>query len=192
MIKEVRFYGRGGQGIVTASRILAEALFREGKNVQAFPFFGIERRGAPVFAFLRYGDEIISSRTYVQNPDIVVIFDESLLDDGKALAGLKDNGMVIINTKKISNEISVRAGKIAIVDANSISLRNLGRPIVNTVMCGAFAFATHDVSVEKLSESLECFFNEKDKIENNRRALIEGYHHTEVYLEDRTNRVSTS
>ena len=181
MIKEVRFYGRGGQGIITASRILAEAFFKEGMKVQAFPFFGIERRGAPVFAFLRYGDEVISSRTYVHEPNIVVIFDENLLRSEKSLSGLKSDGLVIINTREIPQELNDTARKIAIVDADTISLRVLGKTIVNTVLCGAFASATGDVSIEKLEESVECFFTEKSDVEKNKKAIIEGYKHTQTY-----------
>ncbi len=181
MIREVRLYGRGGQGVVTASRILAEALFRDGMNVQAFPFFGIERRGAPVLAFLRYGHDKITSRTYIQNPDIVLIFDETLLEDETALSGLKDDGMIILNAREIPENLKEGFSRIAVVDADKISIENLGRAIVNTVMCGAFAYATRDVSIDALTGSLECFFHDRNRMDSNRRALREGYSNTVLY-----------
>ncbi len=98
---EVSFHGRGGQGAVTAARLLAEAAFIEGKYCQAFPFFGAERRGAPVVAFTRINDKPIRVRSEVYNPDYVVIFDPTILESVDITKGLKPSSLVILNSNII-------------------------------------------------------------------------------------------
>lgn len=145
---EIRFHGRGGQGAVTAAEILAKAAFEDGKYCQAFPFFGAERKGAPVMAFSRIADDPIRRRYQVYNPDYVIVLDETLLEAVDVLSGLKENGKVIINSKNDSN---VGKGVESFnIDATGIALEILGVPIVNTVMLGAFAGATGVVSVDSL------------------------------------------
>ena len=95
---EIRFHGRGGQGAVTAAEILAKAAFEDGKYCQAFPFFGAERKGAPVMAFTRISDKPIKKRYQVYNPDYVIVLDETLLEAVDVLSGLKEEGKVIINS----------------------------------------------------------------------------------------------
>ena len=87
---EIRFHGRGGQGAVTAAEILAKAAFKDGKYSQAFPFFGVERRGAPVMAFTRIDTEPINLRYQVYNPDHVIVLDDGLLNVVDVYSGLKD------------------------------------------------------------------------------------------------------
>src|SRR5664280_145387 len=98
---EVRFHGRGGQGAVTAAEILAKAAFEDGKYCQAFPFFGVERRGAPVMAFTRIDDQPIRRRYQVYKPDYVVVLDDGLLEVVDVFSGLKEGGKVIINLSLI-------------------------------------------------------------------------------------------
>ena len=100
---EIRFHGRGGQGAVTAAEILAKAAFEDGKFSQAFPFFGVERRGAPVMAFTRIDDKPIQIRYQVQNPDYVVVLDDGLLDVVNVFSGIKNDSSIIINTNKEEN-----------------------------------------------------------------------------------------
>ena len=95
---EIRFHGRGGQGTVIASELLAQAAFIEGKTPQSFPFFGVERRGAPVTAFTRIDDKPIQVRTSIMTPDIVVVLDPGLLRTINVTAGLKPNGLLLVNT----------------------------------------------------------------------------------------------
>ena len=97
---EVRFHGRGGQGAVTAARLLADAAFREGKDVQSFPIFGVERRGAPVAAFTRMDDKPIDIKTQIYEPDVVIVLDPTLIGVIDVADGLKDNGKIVINSKK--------------------------------------------------------------------------------------------
>lgn len=99
---EIRFHGRGGQGAVIASKILASALFKEGKYAQSFPAFGAERRGAPVMAFTRFDKKTITRRSMVYEPDHVVVLDEPILEVVDVTAGLKENGWILINTPQAS------------------------------------------------------------------------------------------
>ncbi len=137
---EIRWHGRGGQGAVTAAIIVAEAAIFEGKYAQAYPEFGAERRGAPVRAYTRLSDTYIHTRSPIMRPDVVVVLDPSL---GKELYlyGLKEGGLLLINTKKSVEEVKKMVGrediKYAVVNATDIALETLKRPIVNTAMVGA-------------------------------------------------------
>lgn len=145
---EIRFHGRGGQGAVTAAEILAKAAFEDGKYCQAFPFFGAERKGAPVMAFTRIADKPIRRRYQVYNPDYVIVLDDTLLESVDVLSGLKDSGKVIINTK---NNISLGESVDSYsIDATGVALDVLGVPIVNTVMLGAFAKVTGEVTLDSI------------------------------------------
>lgn len=145
---EIRFHGRGGQGAVTAAEILAKAAFEDGKYCQAFPFFGAERKGAPVMAFSRISDKPIRRRYQVYNPDYVIVLDETLLEAVNVLSGLKGDGEVIINTtNKVDLEENIKSYTI---DATGIALDILGVPIVNTVMLGAFAGLTGKISLDSI------------------------------------------
>ncbi|MDO5824249.1 pyruvate ferredoxin oxidoreductase subunit gamma [Methanobrevibacter sp.] len=146
---EIRFHGRGGQGAVTAAEILAKAAFKDGKYSQAFPFFGVERRGAPVMAFTRIDDEPISLRYQIYNPDYVLVLDDGLLNVADVFSGIKDEAEVIINTESFEG-----SGKHDVhnIDATKIALDMLGRNIVNTIILGYFAKKTQVVSIESLLE----------------------------------------
>ncbi len=156
VIKEIRIHGRGGQGGVTAAELLARAAFKEGKWVQAIPFFGAERRGAPVKAFARLADEPILIRSQVYNPDYVIVLDASLLDLVDVTEGLKKDGIIIMNTRKKPEEINIKQGRLATVDATGIALELqllvAGLPVLNTTMLGAFARATGEVKLENVLE----------------------------------------
>jgi len=149
VLKEIRIHGRGGQGSVTAAEVLAHAAFIEGKWVQAFPYFGAERRGAPVKAFARMSDEPILVHSQIYNPDYVIVLDPVIYKVVDVTEGLKRDGMVLINTTKKPEEIGLKGCRVATVDATGIALElNLlvaGLPIVNTSILGAFAKATDEV-----------------------------------------------
>ncbi len=159
MIKEIRIHGRGGQGGVTLAEIIARAAYKEGKWVQAFPYFGAERRGAPVKAFARISDEPILVRSQIYNPDYVIVLDESLLDVANVTEGLKENGTIIINTTLQPEEVDISGYKIATVDATGIALELgllvAGLPVVNTAMAGAFAKATGEITIESVVEAIK-------------------------------------
>lgn len=148
---EIRFHGRGGQGAVTASKILALAAFNEGKYVVSFPFFGTERRGAPVTAYTRIDDEPILLKTQIYNPDAVVILDSYVMKSSDVTSGMKENSYFILNTSKEPKSFD-HGYRVATVDATSIALKvglgNRANPIINTAMIGAFARATGMISLE--------------------------------------------
>lgn len=144
---EIRFHGRGGQGAVTAAEILAKAAFEDGKFSQAFPFFGVERRGAPVMAFTRIDDNPINVRYQVYNPDYVLVLDDGLLNVIDVYSGIKENSEIIINT---TEEVKSANHPVYDIDATGIALDNLGVNIVNTIILGYFAKKTGKVSIESI------------------------------------------
>jgi pyruvate ferredoxin oxidoreductase gamma subunit len=154
---EVRFHGRGGQGAVTSAELMAIAAISEGKYAQGFPSFGPERRGAPVMAFLRIGEAPIKTREKVYNPDVVVVQDASVSEITDVTAGLKDEGLIIINSYLSAGELRDRHGfkqKMAVVDAAKIAREVLGVPIVNTTMLGALIKATGLIALKSLDGPL--------------------------------------
>ncbi len=139
---EIRFHGRGGQGTVVASKILADALAKEGNWVQAYPEFGVERRGSPVVAFIRIDDKPIFDKSRIYAPDHVVVVDPTLVEAVDVTEGLKPGGTIIVNTDKAPADLHFKGGfKVATVDATAIAVKNklgsLAAPIVNTAIIGA-------------------------------------------------------
>ncbi|MCK4390844.1 MAG: pyruvate ferredoxin oxidoreductase subunit gamma [Desulfobacterales bacterium] len=176
---EIRVHGRGGQGAVTSTELIALAAINEGKYAQAFPSFGPERRGAPVMAFVRIGDTPIRTREKVYRPDIVVVLDPTILKIVDVTTGLKKDGMVILNTSKSEKEIRKEFGikaRMAPVNATEIAMRHLGRPITNTTMLGALIKATHVIDVESMEEPLKKRFGRI--AEKNLNAMREAYQET--------------
>ena len=156
---EIRFHGRGGQGSVVASEILAKAVFLEGKDVQSFPFFGVERRGAPVAAFTRIDNKPIRVKTSIYSPDCVVVLDPSLLKGQDLTAGLKENGTLLVNSDRPPEKLGTFfRGITATVDATAIALKHgLGSktsPIVNTAILGALAKVTGMVKLESIATAI--------------------------------------
>ncbi|MFH1024220.1 MAG: 2-oxoacid:acceptor oxidoreductase family protein [Planctomycetota bacterium] len=152
---EIRIHGRGGQGAVVAAQVLAGALFREGRYVQSFPAFGMERRGAPVAAYVRYDDKPIRLRCQIDAPDHVIVLDHHLIETGSPTSGLKKRGWIVVNWNIKERPSEVPKGyRLAVVDAATIAAMNrLGSesiPIVNTAILGAFARATGLVTLESV------------------------------------------
>lgn len=156
---EIRWHGRGGQGSVTSTELLAQAAISEAKYAQAFPSFGPERRGAPVQAFVRIDSkEPIRVRAEIKQPDVVVVLDPSLLSIIDVISGLKSNGLLVINTRKSFDELKTDFGfthDMATINATKIAREVLGIPIVNTTMIGALIKATNIVQIESLVEPLK-------------------------------------
>jgi len=156
---EIRFHSRGGQGGVIAGKILAIAFDKERKFVQTFPSFGVERRAAPVLTFVRVDDKPILIRNQVYTPDILVVMDPSLIASTPVLSGLKDTGLIILNTNKnpASFDFSQKY-RTHTLDASKIALDyHLGsvtQPIVNSVILGAFAKITGLVSLDSILQSI--------------------------------------
>jgi pyruvate ferredoxin oxidoreductase gamma subunit len=179
---EIRWHGRGGQGAVTSAELVAQAAISEGKYAQAFPSFGPERRGAPVLAFVRIDSrQPIRIRAEITRPDVVVVLDPGLLSIVNVVSGLKENGLLIINTKKSFEEIAAQFKtkcRMAKVDAATIAREVLGVPITNTTMVGALLKATGVVELESVVEPLNKRFGRI--AERNINAMKKAYEDTQV------------
>lgn len=157
-ILEVRWHGRGGLGAVTAAELIASAAINEGRYAQSFPSFGPERRGAPVLASLRISDEFVRIRTDIYEPDIVVILDPGLLRVVDVTAGLKEDGKLIINSRKSPDQLKSDFGykwPVASVNASKIAMETIKLPITNTAMIGALLKVTDVVKMDSLIEQLQ-------------------------------------
>ncbi len=156
MLLEIRFHGRGGQGAVTAANMLVKAAWISGLWGQGFPFFGAERRGAPVAAFARISDKPIRIHCEIRSPSIVVVLDERLLTLVDVTKGLVPGGWIIANAKRRISEVLPKSKhyKRARVDATSVALSiglvMAGWPIVNTAMLGALLKATGIMPIKSL------------------------------------------
>jgi 2-oxoacid:acceptor oxidoreductase gamma subunit (pyruvate/2-ketoisovalerate family) len=156
---EVRFHGRGGQGVVIASEVLAKAAFRMGFEVSSFPFFGVERRGAPVTAYARIDDKPIWTKSSIYAPDCIVVLDSSLLKGVDILEGLKPGGSVLINYPSGRKLKGLPAGfKYHVLDATTVAASHrIGSPvapIVNTAIMGGFAKMCDWVSLDAMLEAI--------------------------------------
>jgi pyruvate ferredoxin oxidoreductase gamma subunit len=175
---EIRFHGRGGQGAVVASELLAQAAFLDGKTPQSFPFFGVERRGAPVTAFARLDDKPIGVRTSITHPDIVVVLDPGLVRTTPVADGLKPGGLLLVNSRHAPEEIPAPPGaRRATVDASRIAvahgLGSVTLPIVNTTVLGALVGATHIISPDALDRAIERYVPARPA--QNRAAAHDGF-----------------
>ena len=156
---EIRLHGRGGQGAVTASRIIATAAYEEGQYSQAIPMYGTERRGAPLTAFVRLDDQRVRERSLVHDPDISIVLDPLIAKQQAVVDNLKPGGLVILNTAYGPEDVKLGGDfKVATVDATTIALETLGRPITNTAILGAFAKATGLLKTESIEKAIKKYF----------------------------------
>ncbi len=176
---EIRIHGRGGQGAVIASRIIAEAAFNDGMHVQAFPAFGSERRGAPVTAFVRLDRKPILVRSEVYAPDGLIVLDPSLITLGlvEITHGLKEDGWILINTTLKPDAFpKLQSFQAGTVDASGIAVRHgLGTstaPLVNTALAGAFAAFTGITSLANITKAIRN--GVPIKVEENVAAAFDG------------------
>ncbi len=178
---EIRWHARGGQGAVTASKVLADASLEAGKHVQSFPEYGSERMGAPIKAFNRISEEPITIYSSVTNPDIVIVLDETLLEVVDVGEGLKDDGILLINTEHTPSEIrdKVVEGhkyRIFTVDATGISRKHLGRRMPNTPTIGALTGILDMLSTGDICDSFKANYSgvfAKEVVEGNLKAIEE-------------------
>jgi pyruvate ferredoxin oxidoreductase gamma subunit len=156
--------------------LLGAAAFADGKYAQAFPAFGAERTGAPVVAFVRIDDKPIRLRSQVYTPDVVIVQDSTLLDVGvDVLSGLKDDGLVLINSPKTPEELALPTkAKVMTIPATEIALDTIGKPIPNTTLLGAFAAATRLISLKALDEAIRHRFGERGR-DINAKAVARAY-----------------
>ncbi|MCX8117750.1 MAG: 2-oxoacid:acceptor oxidoreductase family protein [Desulfobacterota bacterium] len=177
---EIKFKGRGGQGVVVASEILGKALFEEGKYPQCFSLFGSERRGAPVFGFLRVDQKPILLKCQIRRPDHLVIFDQSLLDEAEVLQELKPGGTLLVNTEREIDAFErLRQYHIGLIDVGPIARKAGIGAVWNTAILGAYASLTHLVKKETLIEVIRKTIS--TKIESNLEAFEEAYDKVKTY-----------
>ncbi|MDD3246721.1 MAG: pyruvate ferredoxin oxidoreductase subunit gamma [Methanosarcina sp.] len=174
-MKEIRIHGRGGQGSVTAAEMISIAAFEDGKFSQAFPAFGVERRGAPVQAFTRISDSPIRLRSQIYTPDYVIVQDATLLETVDVASGIKDDGVIIVNTTEKPENLKLDTkARVMTVDATKVAMDIIGFPIVNTILLGAFAGATGEINVESIKKAVKGRFSGK-VAEKNAQAIQKAY-----------------
>jgi pyruvate ferredoxin oxidoreductase gamma subunit len=180
---EIRWHGRGGQGTVTAAKVLADACLSGGRQVQAFPEYGPERAGAPLRAYNRISEKILRMHCPVLNPGVVAVVDATLLDAINVGEGAKDDAVFIVNTTKDPKEVRTKlkakpSQKVFTLDASKIAMETIGRPMPNSCMLGAVSKATGIVSMDVLLDDVKSSFGKKFAqkiIDGNLAAVKRGY-----------------
>ncbi len=181
---EIRIHGRGGQGAVVASKILATALTREGNFAQSIPEFGVERRGAPVVAFLRVDKKKVWLRSRIYHPNHLVVLDPTLIGAIDVTEGLTPGGWIIINSDRDPEDFIEfnKSFKVATVDAAEIAVKNgIGSktaPIVNTSILGALNRVLNLVKQETLLQTIREL--SPIKPEENAKAAQQAYESTRM------------
>lgn len=179
---EIRWHGRGGQGVVTAGKLLAEIALDAGQYFQAFPDYGPERMGAPIRAFTRLSDNPIHIHSQIAHPDIVIVLDPTVMEAVDVSEGMNEGGVFIINSSKSPEEmrklLRQKNAKVFTVDASGIAIEHLGREITNTPMLGAFSAAVGlykpELIAKQIRKQFERKFGEKT-VEANIAAMNQAY-----------------
>ncbi|WP_207063187.1 NADH-dependent phenylglyoxylate dehydrogenase subunit gamma [Motiliproteus sp. SC1-56] len=180
---EIRIHGRGGQGAVIASKILAKALVEEGKFVTAIPAFGFERRGAPVAAFMRFDEAPIRRINNIYTPNTVISIDPSVIRAVDIFEGMQPGGTWVHTTRDSAEQLDVpeHIDTLGLCDAVGIAMEVFGRPITNTIMLGAFAKTTGAVSLDALKRGLASANFRDAGLKQNLLAVERGYAETRVH-----------
>ena len=178
----IRWHGRGGQGAKTAALLLAQSALEEGKYSQGYPDYGPERMGAPMRGFNRISTKPILLHSAIENPDIVIVLDETLLEIANVSDGLTDDGVIVVNTQKTPKEIrellKLKGAKVHTIDATKISIDELGKPIPNAPMIGALLKVTGLLNLDIVKKNLRAKFEKKFKskiVEGNINAIQRAY-----------------
>ncbi len=173
-IIEIRWHGRGGQGAITAAKIVANAAFESGySGVVMAPTFGTERRGAPVFTSLKISKQKIYDLSPIERPDMIVVLDHLLLEEAGIVSGLKPGGLIILNTPKPPEAYDYPEMTIATADVTSLAVQVGLKPgIVNSGIIGAFAKASGLVDIEALSRAIKEEFNNRKPNRNAKAARL--------------------
>lgn len=163
---QVRFHGRGGQGVVTAAEMFSVAAFIEGKQAQAFPSFGSERMGAPVTSFCRIDSKEIRLRDPIYEPDALIIQDPTLLSSADTFAGLKDDGFVLINSSRDVDDIApptiiekLPTGHVLTVPATELAMKHFKRPMPNAAMLGGLIAMTENLKLKSIEAAIRSAFS---------------------------------
>jgi pyruvate ferredoxin oxidoreductase gamma subunit len=181
-LTEIRWHARGGQGAVTAAKMVAELALGQGKHFQAFPEYGPERSGAPIVAFTRVSDDPIQLYCGVEHPGIVVVLDESLLGAIDVTKGAPADAVVLVNTEMSPAELrkhsGLKGGRLFTIAATRIATETIRRPIPNTPMVGALTRITDLFPIDKVLEFLRYDFGKKfppKVVEGNLSAITRAY-----------------
>jgi 2-oxoacid:acceptor oxidoreductase gamma subunit (pyruvate/2-ketoisovalerate family) len=179
-MREIRLHGRGGQGVVLAAEMLAKALVSEGKHVASFPMFGVERRGAPIAAYLRFDEKPIREKTQIYYPDCLIVADPIMKTWPAVFSGLKDEAVLILNTS-IQEEGKPHGNvkTMGVVNASRIALEETGRTIPNTCIVGAFVGTTGWLQLDSLLACFHVYF-QGDMLERNIKCAQRGFHEVAV------------
>jgi pyruvate ferredoxin oxidoreductase gamma subunit len=164
-LTEIRWHARGGQGAVTAAKMVAELALGQGKHFQAFPEYGPERSGAPIVAFTRVSDEPIQLYCGIEHPQIVIVLDASLIAAVNVLKGAPDDAVVLVNSDmtpaQVREHYGLKGGRLFTIDATRIAMETIRRPIPNTPMVGALTRITDLFPIEKVLAFLRYEFGKK-------------------------------
>lgn len=185
---QARIHGRGGQGVVTAAELIAYAAFKDGYFAQAFPFFGVERSGAPITAFARIDKQPIITREQIYRPDYLIVLDHTLITDEVCLQGITKNTKLILNSKESPEVISKRIARrissknILALPASDIAIKHLGRNLVNTVILGAFTRLSGVISLYSLHNAISEKFADKGsaQVKKNITAVTTAFKYEEI------------
>ncbi|MGE0109789.1 MAG: 2-oxoacid:acceptor oxidoreductase family protein [Bdellovibrionales bacterium] len=163
---QVRFHGRGGQGVVTAAEMLSVAAFHEGKQAQAFPVFGSERMGAPVMSFCRIDNREIRLRDPVYEPDALIVQDPTLLQSPDLFAGLKEDGFVLVNSARDVDDVvpltiveRLPVGHVLTVQGTELALKHFKRPMPNAAMLGGLVAMTENLKLSSITAAIRHAFS---------------------------------
>ena len=174
---EIRWHGRGGQGAKTAATLIAAVALEEGKFSQGFPDYGPEREGAPIRGYTRVSDSPVRAHSAIYHPDIVVVLDPSLLESVDVTEGLKEGGIMLVNSPKppaaMRKQLGLEGGKVYTVDASQIAQDEIGRAIPNTPMMGALVKIMPILKIETILADVEKKFKSKGDqiVQGNFRAI---------------------
>ena len=186
---DIRWHGRGGQGTITAAKIVAQAAYFKGyRGVMATPSFGAERRGAPVSASTRVSPEPVMIVSQVEKPNVVVVLDHTLLKYPEVTEGLSKGGWLVVNSWQAPEELNIKADfNIATADATGVcrelGLMAAGLAIVNTAILGALLHVTEMVDMTSLQEAIKERFSNKD-MDVNLTAITKTYDITKMKRKD--------
>ena len=181
-LTEIRWHGRGGQGVVTAGKLLAETALGTDQYFQAFPDYGPERMGAPIRGYNRISDAPVRLHCDVRTPGIVVVLDPTLLGSGDITSGLRPEGKVLVNStespEEIRKKLGLESGSVYTVDATGIALKEIGRAIPNSPMIGALIKVTGLADIDSMSSIVAKKFEGKfgdELIKGNIKAMKRAY-----------------
>jgi pyruvate ferredoxin oxidoreductase gamma subunit len=174
-MREIRIHARAGQGAITTAAILGKAYFLKGEYAYAFPHFGAARMGAPMNAFVRVDNKPVRIRSQIYEPDFVIVVDSSIMRAFNCLAGLREDGVAIVNQREgVQIPRAKLKQKIYVVPANNIAQQTIGRPLGNTALLGAYAAATGEIDLETMQKAIQERFTGKIR-EGNMEAVKQGF-----------------